>query len=98
MTFTRAATRELSDRIRARLVEAAACFRGSQAPAAGDRLLQAAAQRLVKCTRSAESERACDLLSKSALHWLARAAVAWAATAGLAVGSVLILLAMALVR
>src|SRR5574343_785680 len=28
MTFTRAATRELSDRIRARLVEAAACFRG----------------------------------------------------------------------
>ena len=28
MTFTRAATRELSERIRARLVEAAACFRG----------------------------------------------------------------------
>src|SRR5690606_20494335 len=28
MTFTRAATRELSDRIRARLVEAARCFRG----------------------------------------------------------------------
>ena len=28
MTFTRAATRELSDRIRARLIEAAQCFRG----------------------------------------------------------------------
>ncbi|MEY4749603.1 MAG: hypothetical protein RIQ60_1817 [Pseudomonadota bacterium] len=39
MTFTRAATRELSDRIRARLVEAAACFRGQRAPAPGDHLL-----------------------------------------------------------
>ncbi|HSO79458.1 MAG TPA: UvrD-helicase domain-containing protein, partial [Chromatiaceae bacterium] len=28
MTFTRAATRELSDRIRGRLLEAARCFRG----------------------------------------------------------------------
>ncbi|CAD5371683.1 RecBCD enzyme subunit RecB [Rubrivivax sp. A210] len=34
MTFTRAATRELADRIRQRLVEAAACFRGEAA--AGD--------------------------------------------------------------
>ncbi|TCS37558.1 DNA helicase/exodeoxyribonuclease V beta subunit [Paucimonas lemoignei] len=33
MTFTRAATRELSDRIRARLVEAAHCFRGASPPA-----------------------------------------------------------------
>ncbi|MFM2068183.1 MAG: hypothetical protein RLZZ584_3092 [Pseudomonadota bacterium] len=41
MTFTRAATRELSDRIRARLVEAAACFHGSQPPASGDHLLRA---------------------------------------------------------
>jgi exodeoxyribonuclease V beta subunit len=32
MTFTRAATRELSDRIRARLVQAAACFRGAPVP------------------------------------------------------------------
>ncbi|MFM2121113.1 MAG: hypothetical protein RL722_2581, partial [Pseudomonadota bacterium] len=39
MTFTRAATRELSDRIRARLVEAAACFRGRQLPAAHDHFL-----------------------------------------------------------
>ena len=41
MTFTRAATRELSDRIRARLVEAVACFRGQQAPQPHDSLLQA---------------------------------------------------------
>ena len=39
MTFTRAATRELSDRIRSRLVEAARCFRGEAAPDAGDPLL-----------------------------------------------------------
>ncbi len=37
MTFTRAATRELSDRIRARLLEAARCFRG-EASADGDPL------------------------------------------------------------
>ena len=40
MTFTRAATRELAERIRARLVEAAACFRGQQQPSPTDRLLQ----------------------------------------------------------
>ena len=39
MTFTRAATRELSDRIRARLLEAARCFRGEALPATGDELL-----------------------------------------------------------
>ena len=39
MTFTRAATRELSERIRARLIEAARCFRGEAEPAAGDSLL-----------------------------------------------------------
>ena len=38
MTFTRAATRELSDRIRARLLEAARCFRG-ETPAGNDPLL-----------------------------------------------------------
>lgn len=37
LTFTRAATRELSDRIRARLLEAARCFRGETQP--GDDLL-----------------------------------------------------------
>ncbi|MEY2688218.1 MAG: hypothetical protein RL375_2416, partial [Pseudomonadota bacterium] len=40
MTFTRAAMRELSDRIRARLVEAAACFRGHREPGSGDALLR----------------------------------------------------------
>jgi len=41
MTFTRAATRELTDRIRARLVEAVACFRGLQPVAVNDGFLQA---------------------------------------------------------
>lgn len=40
MTFTRAATRELSDRIRARLLEAARCFRAEIAPQPGDTFLQ----------------------------------------------------------
>ena len=44
MTFTRAATRELSDRIRARLVEAARCFRGDADPAPDDDMLQALLQ------------------------------------------------------
>lgn len=39
MTFTRAATRELSDRIRARLVEAARCFRGEGSPGKADALI-----------------------------------------------------------
>ena len=39
MTFTRAATRELSDRIRARLLEAAQCFRGDAPVPAHDGFL-----------------------------------------------------------
>ncbi|MGY0195006.1 UvrD-helicase domain-containing protein [Leptothrix sp. BB-4] len=39
MTFTRAATRELSDRIRARLLEAARCFRDEPGLAPPDRFL-----------------------------------------------------------
>ena len=39
MTFTRAATRELAERIRARLVEAAQCFQGALAPKADDEFL-----------------------------------------------------------
>lgn len=39
MTFTRAATRELSDRIRSRLLQAARCFRGEQAPDPSDGFL-----------------------------------------------------------
>lgn len=40
MTFTRAATRELSDRIRRRLLQAAGCFRGEIEPEAQDDLLR----------------------------------------------------------
>ena len=40
MTFTRAATRELSDRIRRRLIEAVQCFRGEAEPAAQDGFLR----------------------------------------------------------
>lgn len=40
MTFTRAATRELSERIRTRLVDAAQCFRGECPPAEDDAFLQ----------------------------------------------------------
>ena len=39
MTFTRAATRELSDRIRKRLLQAARCFRGDDAPEPDDEIL-----------------------------------------------------------
>jgi exodeoxyribonuclease V beta subunit len=39
MTFTRAATRELSERIRARLLDAARCFRNQGAPTPGDHFL-----------------------------------------------------------
>jgi exodeoxyribonuclease V beta subunit len=39
MTFTRAATRELSDRIRERLLTAARCFRGEQMPEPSDSFL-----------------------------------------------------------
>ena len=39
MTFTRAATRELSDRIRQRLLEAAQCFRGERQPHTEDSFL-----------------------------------------------------------
>ncbi|MEX8192181.1 exodeoxyribonuclease V subunit beta [Comamonas guangdongensis] len=40
MTFTRAATRELSDRIRGRLIEAVRCFRGEAEPAGHDLFLR----------------------------------------------------------
>lgn len=44
MTFTRAATRELSSRIRARLVQAAQCFRGQAPVPEGDPFLAALLQ------------------------------------------------------
>lgn len=46
MTFTRAATRELSDRIRRRLIEAVQCFRGEAEPAPHDGFLHGAARGL----------------------------------------------------
>ena len=53
MTFTRAATRELSDRIRRRLLEAARCFSGAARPAAADTFLQ----RLIEHYPTTESRR-----------------------------------------
>ena len=44
MSFTKAATRELSDRIRQRLVQAAACFRGTVPLPSGDDFLAALLQ------------------------------------------------------
>ncbi|MES2901830.1 MAG: exodeoxyribonuclease V subunit beta [Pseudomonadota bacterium] len=61
MTFTRAATRELSNRVRERLLEAAACFRGERD--SGDALLAALA-----AAYPGESER------RLAAHRLAMAA------------------------
>ena len=67
MTFTKAATRELSDRIRRRLVEAATCFRGEAQPQADDdflaRLLQvypAGPQRQAAAWRLAMAAEAMD--------------------------------------
>ncbi len=67
MTFTRAATRELADRIRSRLVEAAACFRGERDPTPDDAFLRAlldgypdAAQRRNAAWRLALAAQAMD--------------------------------------
>ena len=63
MTFTRAATRELSDRIRARLVDAVACFRGERPVAAHDTFLQ---QLLDSYATKREREAAAGLLALAA--------------------------------
>jgi len=64
MTFTRAATRELSDRIRARLLEAAQVFRaGPQALSAGDEFLAAL---LASCPGEAERQQAAWRLALAA--------------------------------
>ena len=72
LTFTRAATRELSERIRARLVDAARCFRGEQLPQPQDRLLQdllaaypAGAERAQAAWRLAGAAQAMD---EAAVH------------------------------
>ncbi|MDE2371418.1 MAG: exodeoxyribonuclease V subunit beta [Burkholderiales bacterium] len=70
LTFTRAATRELSDRIRARLVEAARCFRGEAAPAdallAG--LLDAYADGGVRTEAAWRLALAAEAMDEAAVH------------------------------
>jgi exodeoxyribonuclease V beta subunit len=61
MTFTRAATRELTDRIRARLVEAARCFRG-EAPRDDDTFLHD----LIDCHDADDRKRAAHRLMLAA--------------------------------
>ncbi|WP_283148748.1 exodeoxyribonuclease V subunit beta [Silvimonas soli] len=72
MTFTRAATRELSDRIRARLLEAARCFRGEQQPAAHDDFLREVLADYVDDTaRSRAALRlatAAEMMDEAAVH------------------------------
>lgn len=74
MTFTRAATRELSDRIRQRLMEAARCFREEQAPDTSDHFMQQLLQsysdaeaRLQAAWRLAAAAQAMD---EAAIHTL----------------------------
>ena len=74
MTFTRAATRELSDRIRSRLLTAAQCFRGESPPDPDDALLiallaehpsgparSAAAWRLATAAQSMDDAAICTI-------------------------------------
>ena len=72
MTFTRAATRELSDRIRSRLLEAARCFRGEAAPEAGDAfLIDLLADHAVGAARSRAAWRlgvAAECMDDAAVH------------------------------
>ena len=63
MTFTRAATRELSDRIRERLLNAAQCFRGEQPIDAGDEFL---ATLMANYAPGAERDRAAWALGLAA--------------------------------
>ncbi|HIV72890.1 MAG TPA: exodeoxyribonuclease V subunit beta [Candidatus Aquabacterium excrementipullorum] len=72
MTFTRAATRELSDRIRQRLMQAALCFRGEAPVPEGDALLAGlldaypdAASRSRAAWRLAQ---AADAMDEAAIH------------------------------
>ncbi|WP_251973046.1 UvrD-helicase domain-containing protein [Sphaerotilus microaerophilus] len=76
MTFTRAATRELSERIRARLIEAARCFRGEAQPAPQDRFLQALIEAHPDGQPEAPGEPGPALTRRAAAHRLALAAEA----------------------
>ena len=70
VTFTEAATRELRDRIRARLAGAARCFRGTALPAADDDFLL----RLM-ADYPPEQHPACADLLNAAAQWMDEAAV-----------------------
>jgi exodeoxyribonuclease V beta subunit len=76
MTFTRAATRELSERIRARLIEAARCFRGEAQPAPQDHFLQALIEAHPEGQPDAPGEPGPALTRRAAAHRLALAAEA----------------------
>lgn len=72
MTFTRAATRELSDRIRARLIEAVQCFRGEAEPAAHDSFLRdlrdAYAEGAERNTAAWRLDMAAQCMDDAAIH------------------------------
>jgi exodeoxyribonuclease V beta subunit len=72
MTFTRAATRELSDRIRQRLMQAARCFRGEEAVPDGDaflaELLQSHAPGPVREQAAWRLAQAADAMDEAAVH------------------------------
>jgi exodeoxyribonuclease V beta subunit len=72
MTFTRAATRELSDRIRARLIEAVQCFRGEAEPAAHDSFLRdlrdAYAEGVERDTAAWRLDMAAQCMDDAAIH------------------------------
>ncbi|MFM2262523.1 MAG: hypothetical protein RI959_1199, partial [Pseudomonadota bacterium] len=72
MTFTRAATRELSDRIRARLLEAAFCFRSEHPDSTTDpylhTLLQAYPQGHARKQAGLRLAMAADGMDESSIH------------------------------
>ena len=72
MTFTRAATRELSDRIRDRLIEAVQCFRGEAEPAAHDSFLRdlrdAYAEGTERDTAAWRLDMAAQCMDDAAIH------------------------------
>ncbi|WP_314972810.1 exodeoxyribonuclease V subunit beta [Comamonas testosteroni] len=72
MTFTRAATRELSDRIRARLIEAVQCFRGEAEPAPHDSFLRdlrdAYAEGAERDTAAWRLDMAAQCMDDAAIH------------------------------
>jgi exodeoxyribonuclease V beta subunit len=74
MTFTRAATRELSDRIRQRLMEAARCFREEQEPEKSDhfmhQLLQAYSAPQARLLAAWRLSAAAEAMDDAAIHTL----------------------------